>query len=243
MAETTRVISTEKYPGMFGTLVICLPCSHGGGDVVVKHCGETKTFQTSGVDQSFACWYSDVHHEVLPVTEGYRVVLTYNLTIDSAATASQQRPSATLRRQETGALRHTLRRWLEKPEQGGVDHVYYGLAYEYTEPGISMKALKGRDAAVVQTLQELSAGLEFDVLLALTEKMEMGPAVYEGSSRYSENRRSRRGKRKRLADRFNDLMEWMDTIRAVCRMRIMHPARTGSRKIQMRRACLMTLRM
>ncbi|KAK1717541.1 hypothetical protein BDP67DRAFT_575195 [Colletotrichum lupini] len=203
-AVSKAYTDTEKCPGMFGTLVICLPCGHKGGDVVVKHCGETKMLKTSGADQSFACWYSDVHHEVLPVTEGYRVVLTYNLTIDPTAMASQQRPSATLRRQETRALRHTLRRWLERSENAGIDHVYYGLDHEYAEDNISIKALKGRDAAVVQTLQELSAGLEFDVLLALTEKMEMGPAVYEGNSRYSIKKRSRRGKRKRPIDHFGD---------------------------------------
>ncbi|KXH42493.1 2OG-Fe(II)oxygenase superfamily protein [Colletotrichum salicis] len=188
---------TEKCPDMFGTLVIYLPCGHKGGDVVVKHCGETKTFKTSAADQSFACWYSDVHHEVLPVTEGYRVVLTYNLAIDPAA----PRPSAGLRRQETRDLRHTLRRWLEDPDAGEVDHVYYGLDHEYSEASISMKALKGRDAAVVQTLQELSAGLEFDVLLALTEKMEMGPTEYEGNPRYSKKKkRNRRGQCKRRID-------------------------------------------
>lgn len=73
--------STEKIPGMFGTLVICLPSPHEGGDVVVKHSGQAKTFSTSLVQPSVLCWYSDVHHEVLPVTSGYRCVLTYNLAI------------------------------------------------------------------------------------------------------------------------------------------------------------------
>ncbi|KAK0716561.1 hypothetical protein B0T21DRAFT_425871 [Apiosordaria backusii] len=63
---------TEKIPGMFGTLVIALPSPHQGGDVVVKHCGQTMTFKTSEHPQSFVCWYSDVSHEVLPVTSGYR---------------------------------------------------------------------------------------------------------------------------------------------------------------------------
>ncbi|KAK1701397.1 hypothetical protein BDP55DRAFT_762977 [Colletotrichum godetiae] len=108
---------------------------------------------------------------------GYRVVLTYNLAVDPAAS----RPSAGLRRQETRGLRHTLRRWLKDPDAGEIDHVYYGLGHEYTEANISMNALKGRDAAIVQTLQELSAGLEFDVLLALTEKKEIGPTKYAGN--------------------------------------------------------------
>ncbi|EFQ26740.1 2OG-Fe(II) oxygenase superfamily protein [Colletotrichum graminicola M1.001] len=181
---------SEKCPGMFGTLVICLPSPHEGGDVVVKHAGLTKTFKTSAVDQSFACWYSDVQHEVLPVTHGYRVVLTYNLTIDQAA----ERPSAGLLRSETRMLRHTLMRWLcTGAGSEEVSHVYYGLDHEYTEANISLKALKGRDLAVVQTLQELASELEFDVLLALTEKMEMGSAEPHGyDPRYDTYRPSRR---------------------------------------------------
>ncbi|KAK2014117.1 2OG-Fe(II) oxygenase superfamily protein [Colletotrichum eremochloae] len=180
---------SEKCPGMFGTLVICLPSAHEGGDVVVKHASQTKTFKTSKVDQSFACWYSDVQHEVLPIMHGYRVVLTYNLTIDQTA----ERPSAGLLRSETRMLRHTLRRWLRTGvESEEVSHVYYGLDHEYTEANVSLKTLKGRDLAVVQTLQELASELEFYVLLALTEKMEMGPAEPHGyDPRYDTYRPSR----------------------------------------------------
>ena len=39
--------STEKTPGMFGTLVICLPSQHAGGKVGTKHIQKEKTFDTS----------------------------------------------------------------------------------------------------------------------------------------------------------------------------------------------------
>ena len=55
---------------MFGTLVVSLPSAHQGGDLVLKHCGEKKVFKTSEWAQSFACWYSDVSHEVLRATAG-----------------------------------------------------------------------------------------------------------------------------------------------------------------------------
>lgn len=77
---------------MFGTLVICLPSEHKGGDVVLRHRGQSKTFSTQSFVQSFAAWYGDVTHEVLPVTSGYRWVLTYNLAIDPA----QEHPTADL---------------------------------------------------------------------------------------------------------------------------------------------------
>ena len=33
----TDMASTEKAPGMFGTLVLCLPSEHTGGKVRTKH--------------------------------------------------------------------------------------------------------------------------------------------------------------------------------------------------------------
>ncbi|KAM6522556.1 hypothetical protein FALCPG4_012201 [Fusarium falciforme] len=87
---------TEKVPGMFGTLVISLPSTHQGGDVVLRHCGKQHVFRSSAHVQSCAFWYSDVSHEVLPVTFVYRSVLTYNLALDLALDPAQPRPSASL---------------------------------------------------------------------------------------------------------------------------------------------------
>lgn len=168
---------------MFGTLVICLPSAHEGGEVVVKHCGEKKVFKTSNATQSYACWYSDVSHEVLPVTSGYRWVLTFNLAIDPA----QVRPSAGLQRSETRQLRHTLRRWLEESEGPQKrDSTFHVLDHEYTEASVSLAALKTRDLAQVQTLKEISRELPISIFLALLEKEEIGDCVWEpnGYGRY-----------------------------------------------------------
>ncbi len=71
--------NSEKAPGMFGTLVICLPSAHQGGELILKHGNDTVTLETSPTsdfDMSYASWYSDVFHEVKPVTSGHRLVLT-----------------------------------------------------------------------------------------------------------------------------------------------------------------------
>lgn len=54
-ADALYCSSTEKIPGMFGTLVVCLPSPHQGGDVVLKHHGKTKTYRTSQVQPSVLC--------------------------------------------------------------------------------------------------------------------------------------------------------------------------------------------
>ncbi|KAJ3458590.1 hypothetical protein MRS44_012699 [Fusarium solani] len=167
---------TEKIPGMFGTLVVCLPSTHQGGDVVLRHNGQAHVFRSSAYAQSCAFWYSDVSHEVLPVTSGYRWVLTYNLALDPA----QPRPSASLLSQvNTQPLRQALNRWLaQDPATRENEYFYHVLDHDYTEASISLNALKAHDLVRVQALKEECSKLPVDVYLALLEKMETGSVEY-----------------------------------------------------------------
>src|SRR5262249_31940757 len=85
---------SEKVPGMFATLVVCLPSRHEGGTLVVTHDGQTKTIDFGGKDAEFktyyAAFYADCQHEITPVTAGYRICLVYNL----ALAGKKQQPSA-----------------------------------------------------------------------------------------------------------------------------------------------------
>jgi len=72
----------EKGDGMFGTFMICLPSKHTGGEIHLSDEGKQLIFSTSNMsdlEYSCAAWYSDVVHEVKPITSGYRLVLIYNL--------------------------------------------------------------------------------------------------------------------------------------------------------------------
>lgn len=156
---------------MFGTLVICLPSAHEGGELVVRHRGSKMIFRTSDNQASYACWYSDVHHEVLPVNSGYRLVLTYNLVLDH----SNQRPCEDLQTSEMRLLHDVIGRWLlEDKNEREIDYVYYKLDHEYTEASISLNNLKGQDWAQVQALRYVSSQLPVDIFLAVLEKEEMG---------------------------------------------------------------------
>ena len=73
---------TEKVPGMFATLVVGLPSSFAGGELVVRHKGREARLDLQSNDPAevaFAAFYADCVHEVLPVTEGCRLILVYNL--------------------------------------------------------------------------------------------------------------------------------------------------------------------
>lgn len=58
---------------------------------------------------SYGAWYSNVYHEVQPVTSGYRVVLTYNL-VQHAADEQQSPPDGEALR----TPKETLERYEDK---------------------------------------------------------------------------------------------------------------------------------
>ena len=81
-----------------GSLVVCLPVAHkgafhvslivtltkfrAGGQLAVRHGGREVVFDWASRRPDtiqWAAFFSDCEHEVLQVTEGHRVTLTYNL--------------------------------------------------------------------------------------------------------------------------------------------------------------------
>ena len=73
-------VDTPRSKDMFGSLVVCLPSEFTGGALVTRHQGHEVTFDwSSSTTTHWAAFFSDVEHEVLPVTSGHRITLTYNL--------------------------------------------------------------------------------------------------------------------------------------------------------------------
>lgn len=133
--------------------------------------------------------YSDVSHEVLPLTAGYRWVLTYNLAIDPAA----ELPTADglLENQD---LRRALESWSRDVESGSMAPTprHWILTHKYTEANISYQGLKTVDRECVRYLQKMCGELDFDLFLATLEKEESGPCekdsahLYDGAEPYGE---------------------------------------------------------
>lgn len=74
-------VDTPRSNGQFGSLVVGLPLAHEGGQLQVRHSGREFTFDWGASTNAIAwvAFYSDCEHEVLEVTSGHRVTLTYNL--------------------------------------------------------------------------------------------------------------------------------------------------------------------
>ncbi|KAK0476794.1 hypothetical protein IW261DRAFT_1490110 [Armillaria novae-zelandiae] len=82
---------TPRAENMMGSLVIIFPTVHKGGSLVLRQDGHEWTFGAEKMLAkstpeapvvSYVAFYSDTEHEVLPVTSGVRVTLTYNLYLE-----------------------------------------------------------------------------------------------------------------------------------------------------------------
>lgn len=160
---------SPKTEGMFGTLVVCLPSKHEGGEVYLTHNGESRVFKSSQVSEfegSYAAWYSDVTHEIKPVTSGYRLVLTYNLVDDGpGALRFFANPD--------GHLESAMEFWKSACDfdQGDCpDLLVYPLDHKYPSAHLGFRRLKGIDQERILQLQSASKQHGFYLFLGNMER-------------------------------------------------------------------------
>jgi predicted 2-oxoglutarate/Fe(II)-dependent dioxygenase YbiX len=183
---------SETADAMIGTLVVTLPSPFTGGAFVIEHRGETVTYRaprSAKKPLSLVAFYADCHHEVRPVTEGYRIALTYHLLLEgegaaTVAGAAGSEPAT------VAALAERLRAHFETPRpprwtsdtepQEPPDRLVFLLDHQYTERGFGWDRLKGDDAARVAVLQAAAERAGCEVLLALAEIQETWESYEEG---------------------------------------------------------------
>lgn len=155
---------------MFGTLVVCLPSKHEGGEVVLSHAGElvkVETAPSSDFDLSALTWYSDVKYEIKPIVSGHRLVITFNLI---KAGTSESKPSAKALDKRAARIDKLLKLWRNDEDE---EPIYvYSLDHQYTDVSLSTANLKSRDRAVVRCLQDACLTNEFYFFLARMDRVE-----------------------------------------------------------------------
>ena len=135
-------IDTPRGAKMFGSLVVVFPTPHEGGALHLRHRGQEWVFDSgrelTALHQpsiGYVTFFSDVEHEVAPVTSGHRVTLTYNLYFDNgpgyskcSATEHLSLPPPV----NENAFRELFQGLLENPEflaNGGT--LAFGLRHVY----------------------------------------------------------------------------------------------------------------
>jgi hypothetical protein len=160
---------TPRSSTMFASLVAVFPTRHEGGALKLRHGGNEWTFDSAAIAIqnpdpliSYIAFYSDVEHEVTPVTSGHRVTLTWNLYF-SAEPDNSPIPLIHANTSEAElALKTAFTRVLcdsDFLEKGG--HLGFGLRQEYPlnpEGGLGnlIECLKGSDAIIRSVCCQLS---------------------------------------------------------------------------------------
>ncbi|MCJ1281729.1 hypothetical protein MMC26_001051 [Xylographa opegraphella] len=184
---------SEKAPGMFGTLVICLPCCHTGGDVEATFGGRQRiltTADTSDFGYTYLAWYADVEHAVRPITSGYRLALTYNLIFTTPG-IPQSASGGVQRKVELEKLLSTWERTLGTAVSQAPELLAYATEHKYTDANLNFDYLKGKDRYRAQFLKDSCVKQGFGLYLANFEYIVSGGCVYEEDRRRSGRYRRR----------------------------------------------------
>jgi hypothetical protein len=175
--------STEKSQGMFASLIIVLPSKFEGGEVHVSHGKHKDVFNISPSSEfttSALAWYTDVTHEVKPVTSGYRLAISYNLVNTLPGIPPPHLPnihSAVL------AVEKIFKKWKSggctEPKFSG--NIAYLLDHEYSDASLEFTALKGKDATLVSSIRGVAEKQGISLRLGLLECQVEGEADEYGS--------------------------------------------------------------
>ena len=181
---------------MLGSLVIIYPTPHEGGELVLRHKSHEWKFDANSLTASqsspslaYVAFYSDLEHEVLKVTSGRRVTVTYNLYLVDPA-PNLEAPVVTPSSGGVSNLQTTLQGLLKDPKflpDGGT--LGFGLAHLYpvdfgTELEEMITYLKGADADVCRACRELQLKPALKMIYEDSEDLGFGIMLNEVTSAY-----------------------------------------------------------
>jgi hypothetical protein len=156
---------------MVGTLVVTLPSSYAGGELMVGHNEEWKVYRGSKTALSLVAFYADCRHEVLKVESGYRITLTYNLLLhgDTSRPAGDDGTVADLVDLLREHFSTPVPRYYGGPAADPPNRLVYLLDHEYTPRGLNWRRLKGADASRVALLRTAADKAGCEAVLALAD--------------------------------------------------------------------------
>ena len=162
---------SEKDDSMVGTLVVTLPSSYAGGDLMVGHNEEWKAYRGSKTALSLVAFYADCRHEVLKVESGYRITLTYNLLLhgDTSRPPGEDGTVAELADLLREHFSTPVPRYYGGPAADPPNRLVYLLDHEYTPRGLTWRRLKGADASRAALLRTAADQAGCEAVLALAD--------------------------------------------------------------------------
>ena len=163
----------EKLDRMVATLVVVLPSSFQGGELIVRHEGQEQAIDFGGGRDPFhihfAAFYADCEHEIRPLDAGHRLALVYNLTLKKGKKGLGAPRSA----EQVEAAARVLGDWARDEN---ARKVVVTLDHQYTKDGLAWDTLKGADRARAKVLAEAARRAGCRAYLALLTLHESGEA-------------------------------------------------------------------
>lgn len=167
---------SEKEKGMFGTLIIGLPSRHSGGELLIRFDGEEKSvhFDDSVNDYKipYVAFYADCEHEVIPLVDGYRVCLVYNLV----------QKSIDRKIQFEAVSGHALR-LSDIMRKGILSKQFFPgivlLGHQYTPENFSLNHLKLNDRPRAEALMRAADAAGYYVKMCLVTSYQSGIPKYD----------------------------------------------------------------
>ncbi|TDL27743.1 hypothetical protein BD410DRAFT_738968, partial [Rickenella mellea] len=185
---------TPRGEKMFGSLVIVLPTPHQGGGLVLRHDSNEAVFDSAKEltgkppgTIAFVAFYSDVEHEVLQVTSGNRVTITYNLYF-SEEKEKVPLPSPEVHVPASDEFSDSLKSILANPAffpKGGL--LGFGLKHQYPLPldysgdfnlEDLLSCLKGQDTVVLRACKEEGLSVSLKIVYDIGHWLVMCDAPY-----------------------------------------------------------------
>jgi len=175
----------EHADRMVATLVVVLPSEHKGGALIVTH--DDREYEiafpgaASGYELSYAAFYADCQHEVKQLEQGYRLCLTYNVTLTQSRRNKSRSKKKLGKRGLTapsfGAvvdkISSMLAEWSDVSEQS---KLAIPIDHRYTRDGLTLDKLKGIDRSKAEVLFEAAQRSNCLAHLALMTLWQHGTA-------------------------------------------------------------------
>ena len=147
-----------------------MPCNYTGGRITVYHQNKKKEFDFGGEEALatfyYAAFYAECHHEIEPVTEGYRLCLIYNLIWKGSPNDIPVPPDHQLNL-VAYKIKSTLKKW--EKDAGATDSpkmMVCILEHECSSSdGLSFDFLTGIDKSKAEILITAKEGCNFDLFL------------------------------------------------------------------------------
>ncbi|KAK0663634.1 hypothetical protein DIS24_g869 [Lasiodiplodia hormozganensis] len=166
-------LSTDVTDGAIGTLVVCLPSPHQGGDVHVTLASAEKVLKSSELQPFFMCWHHEMKFETRVVSSGYRWTLVYDLK-DIEQPCFYYSSSALSTQMIT--LHKNFEIWKHAYNKLAPLYVYV-LNKNVDKDMLSLDVLSGRDLGLARALKEAGHKSGFGIFLARIETTKRGSVL------------------------------------------------------------------